>query len=310
MSGALTQVGPILAEAAAAVGGSSLFLVGGAVRDRLLGRPPIDVDLVASGPDAVSFSGRLAGRRGWTLVAAHAAFGTARLTAPGGGRVDVAVARSETYTRPGALPTVVLGATIADDLARRDFTIHAMAEPVGEGGELGPLIDPFGGRRDTTTGLLRLLHRGSLSDDPTRAIRAAQYGARFSFQVEERSFCEALAPSRASGAWRSISGDRLRRALSELLGEPAWYPGVGLLFDLGIPPLVEPSWTARPAAVPPADVPLDLRWRFVLSSQNGATRRAIADRLTFPRRLRLAAEVPSRGEGPRKRSQTSQGSQA
>ena len=292
MNGAFDAVGPILAEAAAAAGAGSLFLVGGAVRDRILGRPPVDVDLAVSGPDAASFPKRLAGRKGWTLVAAHGAFGTARLMAREGRRVDVAIARTETYARPGALPTVVLGATIADDLARRDFTIHAMAEPIGETGELGPLIDPFGGRADAASGLLRILHPRSLSDDPTRAIRAAQYGARLAFRVEEPSFREALTASRLSGAWQSISGDRLRNSLSELLAESAWYQAVGLLFDLEIPPLVDPSWASRPEAASSTDIPLELRWRTLLSPLNGATRHAVSTRLAFPKRLRLAAEVP------------------
>jgi tRNA nucleotidyltransferase (CCA-adding enzyme) len=177
---------PELAEVAAAAP-DPVYLVGGAVRDLLLGRGRADIDLLVEGdPHA------LAAAVGGETVEAHSRFGTLKLALggtesgpPGGGQsaetVDIAAARRETYARPGALPTVEVGAPIRTDLARRDFTVNAMAIPLAEPRRL---IDPYDGQVDLEAGELRVIHAGSFSDDPTRAIRAARYAARFGFAVE------------------------------------------------------------------------------------------------------------------------------
>src|SRR5207244_3373251 len=126
----------------------------GAVRDLLLRRPVVDLDLVLEG-DAPEFAELLAAELHVSAVA-HPRFGTATLEMPGGGRLDLATSRREVYERPAALPTVE-PAGIDEDLSRRDFTINAMAL------EIAPirrpvLHDPFGGRRDLTRGLIRMLH--------------------------------------------------------------------------------------------------------------------------------------------------------
>ncbi len=97
-----------------------------------------------------------------------------------GSPVDIAMARTEKYTRPGSLPEVTPG-NLQEDLIRRDFTINAMAISIEEDAEL---IDPFNGLRDLESGVLRVLHEDSFIDDPTRALRAARYAARFGFDLE------------------------------------------------------------------------------------------------------------------------------
>ncbi|HWJ42461.1 MAG TPA: hypothetical protein VNR67_03415 [Solirubrobacterales bacterium] len=196
-----------------------VYLVGGAVRDLLLGRSRADVDLVVEG-DAAALAARLGG--GGT---AHERFGTAKGEIDGH-EVDIATARSETYPRPGALPVVAAARSIEADLDRRDFTINAMAIPLG--GE-PRLIDPRGGREDLERGLLRVLHRRSFEDDPTRAIRAARYASRYGFTLEPET--DRLL-RRADLA--TVSADRRRAELERLAAEPTGAVGLGLLAGWGV----------------------------------------------------------------------------
>jgi tRNA nucleotidyltransferase (CCA-adding enzyme) len=151
-----------------------VYLVGGAVRDLLLGRGRADIDFVVEG-DAADLAARLGAD-----VVSHERFATAKVVLDGH-EVDIATARSETYPDPGALPVVEPAADVEADLARRDFTINAMAIPLCDEPRL---IDPYGGRADLAAGLIRVLHPGSFQDDPTRALRAARYASRFDFELE------------------------------------------------------------------------------------------------------------------------------
>ncbi len=154
-------------------GGSRIYLVGGAVRDVLSGVGMTDIDLVTEG-DAAALAKCLADD---ALV--HGRFGTAEAMVEGH-RVDVATARRETYAFPGALPEVS-PASIGEDLSRRDFTINAMAIALDQPGDL---LDPHGGRADLGRGVVRAIHPSSFADDPTRALRAARYAARFGFALD------------------------------------------------------------------------------------------------------------------------------
>jgi tRNA nucleotidyltransferase (CCA-adding enzyme) len=196
-----------------------VYLVGGAVRDLLLGRPRADVDLVVEG-DAAALAARLGGAE-----REHERFGTVKVEV-GGHELGIATARTDTYPRPGALPEVAPAIGLEDDLARRDFTINAMAIPLA--GE-PRVIDPHGGREDLERGLLRVLHHGSFADDPTRAIRAARYGSRFGFGLEPQTY-ELL--RRADLA--TVSADRRRAELERLAAEPAGRVGMGLLTGWGL----------------------------------------------------------------------------
>ncbi len=200
-------------------GGKPVYLVGGAVRDLLLGHGRADIDLVIEG-DATALARRLGGE-----VVEHERFATAK-AALGGHEVDIATARAETYPHPGALPEVEPTAGIAADLARRDFTINAMAIPLRRDPEL---IDPHKGLEDLDAGLLRVLHSRSFEDDPTRALRAARYVARFGFELEPDT-AELLSHTDLS----TVSADRRDAELLRLAGETEAARGFGLLAEWGL----------------------------------------------------------------------------
>ena len=207
-------------EAIAAAGEDPLFLVGGAVRDLLLGRGRADIDIVVVGDPAA-----LAAALGAETVAEHERFATAKVELDGH-EIDIAGARTETYERPGALPTVAPAASIEADLGRRDFTVNAMAIPLG--GEVG-LIDLHGGQADLERGLLRVLHRESFRDDPTRAIRAARYAVRFGFELDPETAKLALASDLGT-----VSAYRRRGELARLAGEASAPRGFELLAKWGL----------------------------------------------------------------------------
>jgi tRNA nucleotidyltransferase (CCA-adding enzyme) len=221
---ALSSAHPELDAVCDVAGPDRIFLVGGAVRDLLLGRPRTDIDLVVIG-DAASLATALGAE-----VVEHERFATAKARVDGH-EVDIATAREEVYQHPGALPVVVPAATIEADLRRRDFTVNAMALPLrGE----ARLIDPYDGRADLDAGLLRALHPGSFVDDPTRALRAARYAARFGFALEPET--EALL--RATDL-DTVSADRRRTELLRLAGEPEAGRGFELLAEWGLVELRE-----------------------------------------------------------------------
>jgi tRNA nucleotidyltransferase (CCA-adding enzyme) len=196
-----------------------VFVVGGAVRDLLLGLGRADLDVVVEG-DAAALAARLGAE-----PVEHERFATAKVEFDGH-EIDIAGAREETYPQPGALPEVSPAADIEADLARRDFSINAMAIPLD--GE-PRLIDPHRGRSDLEAGLLRVLHDRSFVDDPTRAIRAARYAARLGFRPEPST--EALL--RATDL-DTVSADRRRAELLRLAAEPTAPRGFALLREWGL----------------------------------------------------------------------------
>src|SRR5689334_22822609 len=161
----------------AVAGEAGVWVVGGAVRDALLGNVPRELDLVVEG-DAIALATRAAARVSG-VVTKHERFGTATVTTADFA-FDVASARTETYERPGALPTVTLGATIQQDLARRDFTVNAIAQNL----HTDELVAWPGAREDLRHGVLRVLHDRSFIDDPTRMLRLVRYMARLGFEPE------------------------------------------------------------------------------------------------------------------------------
>ncbi len=221
---ALRSVYPELAAVHDVAGGKPVYLVGGAVRDLLLSHGRTDIDLVIEG-DATALASRLGGE-----VVEHERFATAKARL-GEHEVDIATARAETYPHPGALPEVEPTAGIAADLARRDFTINAMAIPLRRDPEL---IDPHRGREDLESGLLRILHASSFEDDPTRALRAARYAARFGFELEPDT-AELLSEADLG----AVSADRREAELLRLAGETEAARGFALLAEWGLLELPE-----------------------------------------------------------------------
>ncbi|TET26388.1 MAG: CCA tRNA nucleotidyltransferase [Dehalococcoidia bacterium] len=191
--------------------GQSLYLVGGVVRDLLLGRTNLDLDLVVEG-DAIKLAQQLTLSYPGKLTT-HPRFNTASLKWDRW-RVDLATARSETYLKLGALPTVC-PSSIDSDLSRRDFTINAMAVGLNPDG-YGELIDLYGGRCDLEHKLIRVLHQKSFSDDATRIWRGLRYQRRLGFQLEETTLSLL---KRDIGMLATISGDRIRHELELVLKE-------------------------------------------------------------------------------------------
>ncbi len=216
---ALREAHPELAAVREAAGGDAVYVVGGAVRDLLLGRDRADLDLVVVGDAAA-----LAAALGADPVE-HERFATAKVRLDGH-EIDVASARTETYEHPGALPDVEPADSIESDLGRRDFTINALALPLD--GEAA-LVDPHGGRADLEAGLLRALHERSFVDDPTRAVRAARYASRFGFGLEPET-----ASLIRSADLDGVTPERRRAELLRLAAEGEAPRGFELLAEWGL----------------------------------------------------------------------------
>jgi tRNA nucleotidyltransferase (CCA-adding enzyme) len=191
--------------------GQRVYLVGGIVRDMLLGYPNFDIDLVVQG-DAVKLARHVAETSQAKLLA-HRRFGTAKLKYDNF-TLDLATARRETYTRPGALPTVSPG-TLKDDLFRRDFSINAMAISLASN-DYGELIDSYDGESDLEHHLIRILHPESFSDDATRILRGVCYEQRFGFGFETET---AHLLERDIPMLDTVSGDRIRHELEHIFEE-------------------------------------------------------------------------------------------
>ena len=197
---------------------AQVYLVGGAVRDLLLGMDRADLDVVVEddiAPLAEAMGGELA---------EHERFGTAKVDL-GDLVLDIARARSETYPQPGALPTVT-PATLVDDLARRDFSINAMALPLSDE---PTLIDPHDGLDDLRAGRLRVLHEKSFIDDPTRALRAARYMARLGLELEPETDVWLRAADLST-----VSDDRVLAELAKIAGEERPSAALQLVSDWGL----------------------------------------------------------------------------
>jgi len=244
----------------AAAQGVEAYLVGGTVRDLLLGRDSPDLDFVAVG-DGLALAAAVHRQLGGRLLR-HAGFLTADVIDADGVHLDIATAREESYAAVAALPAVRPAAALVDDLRRRDFTVNAMAwrlvapddagvaadrqgrfdpgNPIDRGS--GP-IDPHGGRRDLAAGLLRVLHEQSFFDDPTRVLRAVRFEVRLGFRLTPESEAQAR-QAVAAGAFARLTGSRLRHELELLLGAApvpaAVLAGLERLQDLGVLAAVHP----------------------------------------------------------------------
>ncbi len=299
----------IAAAQEAVAPGAPVALVGGAVRDVLLHRVHndpwrglLDLDLVVEGSGAAlveqlalelaqrGFEGAITGSQ------VHGAYGTVELELVVAGQsllLDVATARQESYGVPAENPQVRFGA-LADDLARRDFSINAMALVLAGAGSGTPaLLDPHGGQADLELRQLRFLHGQSLRDDPTRLLRGARYGARLGFDLAPESLADG-ARTLAEWPWPWRHGDapdqapaalgtRLRMELELLLEREPWPLALAALQRWGALVLLDPQLQAD------STWPRRLRWAkrlglplMVALVAGAADPLALAERLQLP----------------------------
>ncbi len=215
-----------------------LYLVGGPVRDAILGAQVKDLDFVLHG-DAVVLARSLSEEMAWGLVV-HPRFGTATLTFQDAA-IDIVTARRETYQTPGALPQVTPG-SIADDLSRRDFSINALALPLFDSNPR--VLDQHHGLQDLEDGQVRVLHPASFTDDPTRILRAIRYEQRLGFRLQAQTedlFRSAL----DNRAFDAVSGDRIRHELDKILQEVSPAPVLQRASELGVFQSIHPAWSKR-----------------------------------------------------------------
>lgn len=221
--------------------GIDLYLVGGSVRDVLANVPLTDLDIMATG-NAERLVESFRNRRNATVRKASA-FGTWSLIVQGV-EVDLATARRETYERPGALPTVFPG-TVEDDLARRDFSINAMAISLGDD-SWGDLLDPHDGGTDLENRLIRVLHDRSFEDDATRILRAIRYACRLDLRLEPRT--ETLL-ERSLPYMSTISPDRVRHEIERIFREPRAGDMIEMAGRLGVLAAIHPALRADPVTL-------------------------------------------------------------
>jgi len=289
--------------------GLSVYLVGGPLRDLLLARLSLDLDIAVEGdaPElarqlaeslsrenkagcgcAGAFVGREAATTFQRRVVAHAAFLTATVRIPTF-HLDLITARSETYRRPGALPTVT-PATIEGDLLRRDFTINALALRLNSP-RRGEILDPSGGRADLEARVIRVLHERSFEDDATRILRAVRYASRFGFEIEPQTLDWLKRDVRYL---ETISGARLHHELARIFAEDAPEEILRRLHDLGALAAIHAALRFRP---PQANSFTRLR-ELNATGARAAYWPVLAWRLSEPQALdlarRLAATKPQR----------------
>jgi tRNA nucleotidyltransferase (CCA-adding enzyme) len=224
MQGILHEAGYLASET-----GFHAWAVGGMVRDLLLGIGNFDLDIVIEG-DGILFAQSLAGRL-HAKVTSHERFGTATITFPDRLRVDVATARTEIYERPAVLPRVTPG-SIRDDMARRDFTINALAVSLMPD-EFGRLLDIFHGVRDLRERHIRVLHDCSFIDDPTRIFRAVRFETRLGFRIV-RSTEQLIAEALYRSILTKLEDYRIAAELRLILEEPDPAGPLKRLADLGV----------------------------------------------------------------------------
>ncbi len=250
LEGPLASLVRVVLEASDARG-LAVYLVGGPVRDWLLGRPLRDADLVVATPGgAEELAAALASER--LRATRHDRFGTVSL-ATEAVSLDLATARRERYAHAGALPEVE-PASLEDDLLRRDFAVNALALPLSAKARANHagIVDPAHGRRDLAGRALRVLHRRSFHDDPTRALRAARLAPRLGFTLT-RGSRGALRAALRDGAFGRVSGDRLRRELVKVFDEAALSldpaRALRLLAEWHVLGALEPGLALEPSAV-------------------------------------------------------------
>ena len=222
--------------------GVKAYAVGGFVRDLLLRRENLDVDIVIEGGDGIAFAEEFASRRG-LRVRPHGRFKTAALIFPDGFQIDVATARLEYYERPGALPTVE-ESSLKLDLYRRDFIINTLAVALNSG-KFGELIDFFGGERDIKEKTIRVLHNLSFVEDPTRVLRCVRFAGKFGFRVERHTL-NLMKNAVKLDIFSRLKGPRLLDELKNIIEEETAAKSLSMLHELGLLGLIHRDVTWGP----------------------------------------------------------------
>ena len=222
--------------------GVTAYVVGGLVRDLLLGHITIDIDIAVEG-NGMAFARRMANRYGAGLKIFER-FATALVVYPDGFKLDVATARRESYARPTALPTVERS-SIKDDLYRRDFTINALAIRLNAG-HFGDLIDFYGGQRDLKEKAIRVLHSMSFVEDPTRVFRAIRFEQRFGFRLGKETLT-LIKGAVKMDLFHRLSGHRLLEELIFLFSEEEPRQAIARLGELDLLRFIHPAlkWSSR-----------------------------------------------------------------
>jgi tRNA nucleotidyltransferase (CCA-adding enzyme) len=286
--------------------GLRVFLVGGLVRDLLLGRANFDMDFVVEG-DAIAFADQMRKSLGGA-VTSFKPFGTAKwsLDEAAARQLDVplvelpdhadfASARYEFYEHPTALPTVY-NSSIKLDLQRRDFTINTLALQISPDMLFGRIVDEYGGLRDLNAKSIRVLHSLSFIDDPTRILRAHRFAARLNFTIEPRT---AELVQTALPMLARITGERLRNELHLLLQEHEPERGLIALQSVGILAAIDQNFVLQPGYeavfqfartrqelhLEPINDPADLGWHLLVAFIPLADLSAVLDRLMFGKRM-------------------------
>ena len=273
-----------------------VYLVGGIVRDLILGRSSLDLDVAVEG-EAIRLAHALA-RDLHLHVVTHMQFGTATLQ-DDELVLDLAGTRTEVYPHPGALP-VVQSAGLGEDLHRRDFTINAMALSLNAS-DYGALRDPTGGLADLRQGIVRVIHDKSFQDDATRLQRACRYEQRFGFRLDAGT--EALA-RRDVNMLSTISGERLRYELSRTFAEEQPEGALGRAGELGVLQSIHGTldWSQELAQAFPLIRGHDVDRAAAYMAAMTAGRAegdivALAERLMFPREwLQAATDAKTLGD--------------
>jgi tRNA nucleotidyltransferase (CCA-adding enzyme) len=279
----LVPIAAILEEAAD-LGAGGVYLVGGTLRDVILGRQFLDVDLAVDG-DAVRLACAIGVPEG-----TESRFGTLRVTRDGV-RYDLARTRAESYAVPGALPDVE-PARIDKDLSRRDFTVNALALGL-TGPQAGELIAVDNALEDLAARRLAVLHDCSFEDDPTRLLRLARYSARLGFEIAPHT--RVLAErAHEEGALNTISGTRIGNELRLLAAEPDPVAAFEMVAALGLGWSIDADLARTAlAALPPDGSPARVVLAAVFAGEAHAGLAARLDDLGFtsPERDAIAQAV-------------------
>ncbi|MFB3040383.1 MAG: CCA tRNA nucleotidyltransferase [Candidatus Poribacteria bacterium] len=245
-----------------------IYVVGGFVRDLLLRRENLDLDIVIEG-DAIAFAQYLTDKWDGRLQS-YRKFGTATVTRADGFKIDFVSARSETYERPAALPLVRWG-TIEDDLHRRDFSMNALAMDLNPD-RFGALVDCTDGLKDLRAGNIRVLHNQSFINDPTRIFRAIRYEQRYGFQIVENDqtlIREAI----CQGVLEFVSGQRIRNEIDCIQAEETVPRTVQRLREFDLFRAIQPKW----------NVPVDFaaRWNAARKAIDWASKYLSEDKINI-----------------------------